>query len=770
MRLFIATHTNVLKESLGLTGKVAARSLIQALEIASGRNASCFSWPSIQSELKTYIVHVESPQSRISTQLLADQDVESWYRSFLPNTVASTSSNDQQVPRLVYSYRNVMKGFSARLSAEEVKEMERKPGFIDAWPERILSLNTTHSPSFLGLQQNFGLWRDSNYGKGVIVGVLDSGIFPDHPSFSDEGMPPPPAKWKGKCESNFTTKCNNKLIGARSYIKDNRSLIDEDGHGTHTASTAAGGFVRGANVYGNANGTAVGVAPLAHLAIYKVCDSFGCSDSDVLAAMDEAIDDGVDILSLSLGGFTSPFHNDPIALGAYSATERGILVSSSAGNSGPYNSSVANEAPWILTVGSSTLDRKFKATVQLGNKQEIEGESAFHPKELNSTFFPLYEPGKNEREFTEGSYCRDGLEYTSNGGKIVLCQVGGGITRVGKGQVIKNSGGVGMIVINEEENGFTTSADAHVLPALDVTYANGMKILAYMNSTKEPVARITFQGTIIGDKNAPTVASFSSRGPSTASPGILKSDIIGPGVNILAAWPTSMENNAYTKSTFNIISGTSMSCPHLSGIATLLKSAHPTWSPAAIKSAIMTTGDTVNLANNPILDEMLLSANIFAVGAGHVNPSRANDPGLIYDTPFKSYLPYLCGLNYTNRQVQNLLQRKVNCSEVKSIPEAQLNYPSFSITLGANSQMYTRTVTNVGEAKSTYSVEMVSPPGVSVIVNPSTLKFSKLNQKLTYRVTFSRKASSSTSGVVQGFLKWTSNRYSVRSPIAVVLV
>ncbi|KAM3266939.1 subtilisin-like protease [Capsicum annuum] len=694
-----------------------------------------------------YIVHVESPQSRISTQLLADQDVESWYRSFLPNTVASTSSNDQQVPRLVYSYRNVMKGFAARLSAEEVKEMERKPGFIDAWPERILSLHTTHSPSFLGLQQNVGLWRDSNYGKGVIVGVLDSGIFPDHPSFSDEGMAPPPAKWKGKCESNFTTKCNNKLIGARSYIKDNRSPIDEDGHGTHTASTAAGGFVRGANVYGNANGTAVGVAPLAHLAIYKVCDSFGCSDSDVLAAMDEAIDDGVDILSLSLGGFTSPFHNDPIALGAYSATERGILVSCSAGNSGPYNSSVANEAPWILTVGASTLDRKFKATVQLGNKQEIEGESAFHPKELNSTFFPLYEPGKNEREFTEGSYCQDGLEYTSNGGKIVLCQVGGGITRVGKGQVIKNSGGVGMIVINEEEDGFTTSADAHVLPALDVTYANGMKILAYINST-----------------------NFSSRGPSTASPGILKPDIIGPGINILAAWPTSMENNAYTKSTFNIISGTSMSCPHLSGIATLLKSAHPTWCPATIKSAIMTTGDTVNLANNPILDERLLSANIFAVGAGRVNPSRANDPGLIYDTPFKSYLPYLCGLNYTNRQVQNLLQCKVNCLEVKSIPEAQLNYPSFSITLGANSQMYTRTVTNVGEAKSTYSVEMVSPPGVSVIVNPSTLKFSKLNQKLTYRVTFSRKASSSTSGVVQGFLKWTSNRYSVRSPIAVVLV
>ncbi|XP_060180018.1 subtilisin-like protease 4 [Lycium barbarum] len=730
---------------------------------------SCLSWPTIQSPLETYIVHVASPESRISTQSLSDQDLESWYLSFLPNTTASTSSNEE-APRLVYSYRNVLKGFAARLSAEQMKEMEKKPGFIFAWPQRILSLHTTHTPSFLGLQQNIGLWRDSNYGKGVIIGVLDTGVSPDHPSFSDKGVPPPPAKWKGKCESNFTTKCNNKLIGLRSFIKDNRSPIDDDGHGTHTASTAAGGFVKGANVYGNANGTAVGVAPLAHLAIYKVCDSFGCEDSDILAGMDAAIDDGVDILSLSLGGLTSSFYNDPVALGAYSATERGILVSCSAGNSGPSNSTISNEAPWILTVGASTLDRKIKATVKLGNKQEIEGESAFHPKAFHSTFFPLYEPGKGEREFTEGSYCRDGLAYTSNGGKIVLCQVGGGITRVAKGQVVKDSGGVGMIIINDPENGFTTSADAHVLPALDVTYADGMKILAYMNSTNKPVARITFQGTIIGDKNAPVVAGFSSRGPSTASPGILKPDIIGPGVNILAAWPTFVENNTNTKSTFNIISGTSMSCPHLSGVAALLKSAHPAWSPAAIKSAIMTTADTINLANNPILDERLLPANIFAVGAGHVNPSRANDPGLIYDTQFKSYLPYLCGLNYTNREVRDLLQRKVNCSEVKSIPEAQLNYPSFSIILGVNSQTYTRTVTNVGEAKSAYNVEIFSPPGVSVNVKPSTLKFSKLNQKLTYQVTFSKTTNSSNSTVVQGFLKWISNRHSVRSPIAVVLV
>ncbi|XP_055819650.1 subtilisin-like protease 4 [Solanum dulcamara] len=326
-----------------------------------------------------------------------------------------------------------------------------------------------------------------------------------------------------------------------------------------------------------------------------------------------------------------------------------------------------------------------------------------------------------------------------------------------------------MILTNRPQDGFTKSADAHVLPALDVTSFDRSIITDYMKSTKNPVARITFQGTIIGDKNAPVVAAFSARGPSTASPGILKPDIIGPGVNILAAWPTSVENKTNTKSTFNIISGTSMSCPHLSGVAALLKSAHPMWSPAAIKSAIMTTADIVNLKNESFLRETLTPAGIFAFGAGHVNPSRANDPGLVYDTQFKDYLPYLCGLNYSNREVGNLLQRKANCSKVKSIPEAQLNYPSFSISLGEKSQTYTRTVTNVGEAMSTYRVEIVSPRMVSVVVKPSILKFSKMNQKMSYRVTFSTTTKIENMEVVHGYLKWTSNKHFVRSPIAVVL-
>ncbi|CAI9095623.1 OLC1v1031612C1 [Oldenlandia corymbosa var. corymbosa] len=738
--------------------------------------SNSFAILSAAANLETYIVHLELPESsntQLSTSsngLNPNGDLESWYQSFLPSTI-STSSNVEEASRIVYPYHNVFKGFSARLSPEDIKAMAKKPGFVSAKPQKMFSLHTTHTPSFLGLHQNMGLWNQSKYGEGVIIGVLDTGIAPDHPSFGDEGMPPPPAKWKGKCEFN-TSVCNNKLIGARFFSIGNGSPSDENGHGTHTASTAAGNFVAGANVFGNANGTAVGVAPRAHLAIYKVC-STGCSESDILAAMDVAIDDGVDILSLSLGGNSEPFYGDNIALGAYSAMEKGIFVSCSAGNDGPFSGSLSNEAPWILTVGASTTDRKIRSTAVLGNKQEFDGESLYQSKNDSSQLYPLIYLGMNQSDFNSG-YCGSiAVAKFAVRGKIVVCDSGGGYTATEKGQNVKAAGGVGLIIINSQRLNNTILIDPNVLPAIHLNYLDGLKVVDYINSTKSPVGRIKFQGTTIGDNHAPEVAYFSSRGPSRASPGILKPDIIGPGVNILAAWPESVENNTNTKSTFNIISGTSMSCPHLSGVAALLKSVHPDWSPAAIKSAMMTTTDLLNLGNSPIEDQRQLPANIFATGSGHVNPSRANNPGLIYDIEPKDYIPYLCGLNYTNREVGFLLQRKVNCSVESSIPEAQLNYPSFSISFKANSsgvQRYTRTVTNVGEANSVYRVEISAPEGVNVTVTPNTLSFTQLNQKLTYEVAFSSLSTPINLQVTsQGSLTWKSPMFSVRSPIAAII-
>jgi hypothetical protein len=348
----------------------------------------------------------------------------------------------------------------------------------------------------------------------------------------------------------------------------------------------------------------------------------------------------------------------------------------------------------------------------------------------------------------------------------VLCDIGGHVTSDVKGQEVLNANGVGMILANPVELGFTTYVLADVLPAVEVSYAAGLTIKDYINLTHNPTATILFKGTVIGDSLAPSVASFSSRGPSQESAGILKPDIIGPGVNILAAWAVSVDNKLPP---YNIISGTSMSCPHLSGIAALIKSSHPDWSPAAIKSAIMTTANTLNLGGNPITDERHLPADLFATGAGHVNPVKANDPGLIYDIQPEDYVPYLCGLGYSDKEIEVIVQWKVNCSDVKSIPEAQLNYPSFSILLGSESQLYTRTLTNVGPVNATYRVELEVPLALDMSVNPSVISFSEINEKISYSVDFLPQAKENQ-GIhifAHGSLTWRSDKHAVRVPISV---
>ncbi|KAK6137661.1 hypothetical protein DH2020_028587 [Rehmannia glutinosa] len=265
------------------------------------------------SNLETYIVHLSLPEDRIFEQ---SESLESWYHSYLP---------DRDPSRIVHTYRHVINGFAAKLTPRELEEIEKKDGFLYARPEKKYSLHTTRTPTFLGLNQNNGPWTSpASFGKGVIIGVLDTGITPSHPSFDDKGVPPPPAKWKGKCEFNKET-CNNKLIGARSFV-DNEPPFDQEGHGTHTAKDCGRNFVPVPMLLSKPMAR-IRISPLAHLAIYRVCKGKNCFNSAILAGIDEAIEDGVDVISMSIGYYTSlPFYKDSIAIGSFAAMKKGILV------------------------------------------------------------------------------------------------------------------------------------------------------------------------------------------------------------------------------------------------------------------------------------------------------------------------------------------------------------------------------------------------------------------------------------------------------------
>ncbi|KAF5801962.1 putative cucumisin [Helianthus annuus] len=312
-------------------------------------------FPTKADDLKTYIVHLSLPEGQDFPRA---HEIEEWYNSFL----SKIPSRPNEKPKMVYAYRHVITGFAAKLSVDQAEALENLSGVVSVRPEGVYQLQTTRSSYFLGLRQDSGLWKDSNKGKGVIIGIMDTGVTPGHPSFNDNGVPAPPSTWKGKCE---VAGCNNKLIGLRSFVHG-ISPMDEDGHGTHTSSTAAGNSVDNANVFGMANGTASGMAPLAHLAMYKVCTD-DCLLSDILAGMDAAIKDGVNVMSLSLGGDQLPFHEDSMAIGAFNAMQKGIFVSFAAGNEGPLDSSLSNEAPWMLTVGASTIDRRITTSVLVRN-------------------------------------------------------------------------------------------------------------------------------------------------------------------------------------------------------------------------------------------------------------------------------------------------------------------------------------------------------------------------------------------------------------------
>ncbi|XP_010937155.3 subtilisin-like protease 4 [Elaeis guineensis] len=727
-------------------------------------------------KIQTYIVHVERPEG---SEFLSSEDLESWHKSFLPNTTL-----DSGKPRLIYSYRDVISGFAARLAPHEVKAMEAKKGFLYAYPDQVHPLATTYTHKFLGLNNwTGGIWSNTFYGQGIVIGVLDSGIHSTHPSFHDWGMPPKPVTWKGTCAPSSGVRCNRKIIGAVGFHAGVlESVNDTSGHGTHVASIAAGNFVDDASVLGMAKGTAAGMAPKAHLAIYKVC-FHGCRDSDILKAIDQAIHDGVDVLSMSIGKGATKFFADGTAHGALSALYHGISAVGSAGNRGPKESSLSRDAPWVLTIGASSTDRRIRTTVRLGDGTELDGQSAYQPRSFNASGpWPIVFPG--EHGDVNKTYCRkNSLDNINVRGKIVLCWEGL-VKSVEKGKVVYDAGGAAMVLGNIVSQGYTTSAHPHVLPVAQISYRDRIVFQNYYYSGSKsqsftPNATIIFKHTVFGYRPSPGVASFSSRGPATMNGGILKPDVLAPGVNILAAWPFDIGPNpsALATKTFNFDSGTSMATPHVSGIVALIKNKHRNWSPAYIQSAIITSARDLDLDGNLIVDENSnKTASIFATGAGQVNPAGALDPGLVYNIHPDDYIGYVCGLNYSDSQVKTLFNRTIRCSTVQTIEASSLNYPSIMVSLPRNSRQavtVNRTVTNVGDANSVYDARITNPTGVMVDLSTYQLLFNRQGQDESFQVTLRISGSGpGKTSTARGKLEWisNSNKYVVKSPIAIKFV
>ncbi|KAL5224145.1 hypothetical protein ABZP36_010784 [Zizania latifolia] len=700
---------------------------------------------------------------------------------------------------LLYSYSAAAHGFAAALLPHHLPLLRGSPGVLQVVRDEVFQLHTTRTPEFLGLlapAYQPAIHNLEAATHDVVIGVLDTGVWPESPSFAGGDLPPPPAMWKGVCEAGVDfppTACGRKLVGARSFSRGLRaangggaggrkgvgrrviaSARDRDGHGTHTATTAAGAVVANASLLGYATGTARGMAPGARVAAYKVCWPEGCLGSDILAGIDAAVADGVGVLSLSLGGGSAPYFRDTVAVGAFGAAAAGVFVACSAGNSGPSGATVANSAPWVATVGAGTLDRDFPAYVTIHTGARLAGVSLYAAPSPSPrpAMLPLVYGGGGDNA---SKLCLSGtLDPAAVRGKIVLCDRGVN-ARVEKGAVVKAAGGAGMVLANTAASGEELVADSHLLPAVAVGKLAGDKIREYAarGGGGRPMAMLSFGGTVLGVRPSPVVAAFSSRGPNTVVPEVLKPDMIGPGVNILAGWsgvagPTGLVKDG-RRTHFNIISGTSMSCPHISGVAALLKAAHPDWSPAAIKSALMTTAYTVDNANSSLRDAAGgLLATPFAFGAGHVDPQKALSPGFVYDISTNDYVAFLCSLNYSTLHIQ-VITKMSNITCPRKFRPGDLNYPSFSVVFKKKSEQsmrFRREVTNVGPAVSVYNVKITSPASVSVKVTPAKLVFKKVGQKQRYYITFTSKVLTTSTKPDFGWISWMSKQHVVRSPVA----
>jgi subtilisin family serine protease len=730
---------------------------------------------------------------------------------------------------LIYRYQYGLNGFAARMHPSQAHKLESLPDVLHVWEDEVRPLATTHSLDFLGLFDDVVGLRGAPGldGEDVVIGVIDSGIYPEHPALrdtreadrprlcqgswaensllgkwlchrfeklDDELMFEPPENWSGSCQSGEQfeeTLCNNKLIGARFFAAgaQNTGPIDEgeilsardvDGHGTHTATTAAGNRVK-ASIFGSFIGRVEGVAPRARVAVYKACwlrpgdQRASCNTSDLANAIDAAVADGVDIINYSVG--TSMLRvTAPDDLALLAATKAGIFTVVAAGNEGPNLGTIGSPAggPWVITAAASSRDGKasFEA-MEITSPPDLAGGYAI--KEAN--FTPtLADKGPINADLILADDEDDTLEDGSTGTTSDACEpiantadIADNIALIQRGgcafdikiEHASDAGAKAVVVYNIAGDPIVMngSSDLVDIPAVMIGQADGNLMLAELDAGSQVQAKLE-AGLLLTEKDSGNVmASFSARGPGPEGD-ILKPDVTAPGVNIVAGF-TPDAANATPGETFAYLSGTSMSTPHVAGVAALLLQAHPDWSPSAVKSALMTTAHQ-SLTRPQEEEDNGLKATPFGYGAGHIVPNDAIDPGLVFDVTDEEYDAFACG-------TESPLMPDERCDELEaagfSFAGSDLNQPSIAVARLANTRTVRRRVTNVSDQSLTLVAQVIAPDGITVDVAPPSITVAP-GEPATYDVTLSYESGALDSWRF-GSLAWTNSDYSVYSTIAV---
>lgn len=568
------------------------------------------------------------------------------YLSYINGQISQVETTAKQTisgVTVLHRYNVIVGGLALRVPADQVEALSKIAGVAAVYRDEARQLNTERSPEFIGAPTTWNqLGGQGSAGEGVVVGILDSGIWPEHPSFSDpdplgktyvkpqyirDGIP---CQFGSSIPGDESFTCNNKLIGGYRFMAgytafgppllpgEFLSARDDNGHGTHTASTSAGNRGVEASIFGVPRGTISGIAPRASIIAYKVCGDAGCYTSDSAAAVQQAIRDGVDVINFSIGGGANPY-NDIVSLAFLDAYNAGIFVAASAGNSGPGADTTDHREPWVTTVAASTADRQFVSELTLtasgGASLTVKGASVTPGLDTPTDVVFATELGGD-------ALCTTPLPAGSATGKVVACQRGPG--RVAKGFLVQQAGAVGMILYNNPPLRQGVNTDNHFIPTIHIESDEAAQFLAFMSANSGEQATISVSTSEVGQGDV--VTSFSSRGGPGQTLGVSKPDVTAPGIQILAGH-TPMSVDVATGPPgeyFQAIAGTSMSSPHVAGAGALLKALYPDWTPGQIKSALMTSAKTADL----VKEDGVTPFTPFDAGSGRIDLNRAWNPGI----------------------------------------------------------------------------------------------------------------------------------------------